>query len=187
MAGDELQYRRKALEEAFFARRNQQLLEELRAQQDRERRKEALGRLIGTQDPQLIEQVLDLGICPETWAAMAFIPMVAVAWADGVLDTRERKEILEAAQRHGIQPDGPGYKLLEDWLEADPGPAALDAWKNYMLALVGTMEPESRARLRDQVLGLAHEVATAAGGVLGLGAISAREKRVMDELRAVFN
>lgn len=181
-----MQYRRKALEESFFAKRNQQLLEKLRTEQDRKQQRDSLAQLTGTQDPAVLDRILELGIRPETWTAMTYIPMVAVAWADGVLDTRERKAILEAADRQGIQPGTPGYELLDGWLAADPGPSSLETWKLYMRSLLDSLDADGREHLRQHVLDLAHDVASAAGGVLGMAAISNREKRVLDELRAVF-
>jgi hypothetical protein len=41
-------------------------------------------------------------------------------------------------------------------------------------------------RLRDAILGCARDVAAAAGGVLGVGAISQAEERVLSELESSF-
>lgn len=186
MSGDDLSYRRKALEESFFARKDEELLRKLRDQNSREEQKRMLSSLTGTSDAAVLERMLDLGIRPETWAAMTFIPMIAVAWADGVLDVRERQEILRAATEHGVAEDGPGYQLLVHWLDENPGAKSLDAWKGYVQALLPSLDPDARQKLKEYVLGLAHEVARSAGGVLGVAAISAREKRVMEELEKVF-
>lgn len=186
MTSDELTYRRKALEESFFARRNQELLDKLRAQHNRDQQKTTLAELTGTSDPAVLERMLDLGIRPETWTAMTYIPMIAVAWADEVLDTRERQAILEAAAKQGITADGAGYQLLQSWLDENPGSQIVEAWKDYVQALLPTLDPAGRERLKQHVLELARGIAKAAGGILGMHAIGAREKRVLSQLSAVF-
>jgi hypothetical protein len=184
---DQLDYRRKALENAFFTKRDQELLAKLREQQDHEKSKAMLAELTGAKDDALLERVLQHGIRPETYAAIAFIPMIVVAWADGVLDRKERQAVLETAVEKGVSPGSPGYVLLEGWLTEEPPPSLLQTWKEYIAALCAGLEPQERVNLRDHVLEQARKVGNAAGGFLGMGAISQREKTVIQDLAHVFD
>ena len=68
-----------------------------------------------------------------------------------------------------------------------PAPAALfEAWKDYIAELKKSMPPESLHKLRDGLVNHAREVATAAGGILGIGSISKEEDAVLGELKAAF-
>jgi hypothetical protein len=186
VTNNELDYRRKALEDAFFTKRDQELLEKLRERQDHEDSKEMLSRLAGTVDDAILDRILLVGIRPETYAALAYIPMIVVAWADGVLDLKERKAVLETAEQAGVAPGSPGYVLLQGWLDQEPPGNLLEAWKAYTAALCQGLEAPEREKLRDHVLEGARKVGNAAGGILGMGAISKREKVVIKELASVF-
>lgn len=186
MTHDELEYRRKALENAFFTKRDQELLVKLREQQDHDKLKEMLASLTGAKDDTLLERMLQVGIRPETYAAMAFIPMIVVAWADGFLDRKERKAVLETAEQSGVVAGSPGHQLLEGWLDQEPAGELLETWKAYMASLCADLSPAERERLRDHVVERATMVGNAAGGILGMGAISKAEKEVIEELSKVF-
>src|SRR5690606_4752012 len=132
---NELDHRRKALEDAFFTKRDQELLSKLREQQARQKSKEMLASLTGAKDEAILDRLVEAGIRPETYAAMAFIPMSAVAWADGVLDIKERNAVLETAIASGVPANSPGYLLLQSWLDQEPAGNLLATWKAYMAVL----------------------------------------------------
>lgn len=187
MTRDSLNDRRKALEESFFAKRNEQLLRELRQHMDDQAQREALAKASGISNEQLLDQLLELEIRPETMAAMSLVPLVAVAWADNVMDAKEREAILQAAHETGIKETDPGYKLLEEWFEHAPSDEMLQTWKAYVSTLTETLTSGGKEALREEVIGRAHKVAAAAGGILGLGSkISRAEKEVLDELAKAF-
>ena len=78
--------RRRALEESFFARQNNKLLEQLRSQSAAEELKKQLSEVSGIEDSETLQQMADADIQPETFAAVSLIPVVAVAWADSTID-----------------------------------------------------------------------------------------------------
>ena len=187
MTRDSLNDRRKALEESFFARRDEQLLRALRQQMNDDAQREALARASGITNEQLLDQLLQLEIRPETMAAMSLVPLVAVAWADNVMDAKEREAILQAAHEAGITNTDPGYKLLAEWFEHAPSEEMMRTWKAYVGTLTETLTSGGKEALREEVIGRAHKVAAAAGGILGLGSkVSLAEKKVLDELAEAF-
>ncbi len=180
--------RRQALEEEFFRRREQALIEKLREQEQRRQLREALAEASGIQDAATLDRLIDAGIQPRTLAPLALVPLVEVAWADGSIAAREREAIVRAAEAAGLHKGSAGYGLLESWLEEKPEPKLRQLWEEYVRALSQSLDPQARQRLRDEVMGRARAVAEAAGGFLGLGPkVSAAEEAVLRELAQAFD
>jgi hypothetical protein len=178
--------RKKALEEAFFAKQNAALLERIRAQHKKESAAEQLARICDLRDPELIEKLVELGVDAESWTALSLVPLVEVAWADGRLEAGERKAILDAAAAEGIAPGSPGAALLDSWLVERPQSALFASWGAYATGLATRLDSAERAELRRDIIERARKVARAAGGMLGIAAISDDEKRVIAALEHPF-
>jgi hypothetical protein len=177
----------KDLEEKFFAKENERLLRELRDKAKVDEKRKALQAVVKTKDPAIIEHLLELGVGPESILAVSLVPLAAVSWADGSLDEKERKAILNAASERGVKPGSPNYTMLEVWLKEKPGQALMDAWRKYAKAIYEELTEEERVLMRISIVGRAREVAEAAGGLLGVGSISPKEKAVLEELEKVFS
>lgn len=187
MAKGGLGGRRNELEEKFFAERDMELLRALREKTATEERKKALAEASGVDDEDLIDQLDGLEVTGETLAALSLVPLIAVAWADGSLDPRERQAVLTAAEQKGMEQGHAGYQLLERWLRRRPDKKLLEIWKAYVSALVPKLSEPARGVLRDDLLGRARSVAEAAGGLLGLGnKVSRSEQAMLDELEQAF-
>ena len=188
MPNDGMQERGRALEEAFFKKQHEQQLAKLRREQERAEAREALAAASGiSDDPDLLDRLVALGIHAETLAALTLIPLVEVAWADGKMEPRERDAILRGAESSGIQPGSPSYGLLEIWTHDRPAPELLTTWKSYIGALVEELSADQKWHLEEKIIGRARAVAEAAGGFLGLGAkVSAEEEAMLAELAAAF-
>ena len=129
MSSDEfLGDRKKALEDSFFAKQNQRLVEELRRKREKEAAREALLEMTGIDDAALLEHLVELDIGPDTWTAISLVPLVEVAWADGTVDAKERRAVLSAAEASGFVPGSPSYVLLEGWLNTRPGRGLMETW-----------------------------------------------------------
>ncbi len=179
--------RKKALEDSFFAKQNQKLLEKLRAEQAKREARTGLAQVAGISDPAVLDKLVELGIRPDTWAALSLVPLVEVAWADGKLEPKEREAVLSAAEANGIASGSASFELLESWLRARPGGQLLQAWGEYMVGVCSSLDEGERAALRDQILGRARAVAEAAGGLLGLiNRVSPQEETVLAELEKPF-
>lgn len=180
--------RRKALEESFFAKENERLREALNEKRAAEKRKAALAEVSGITDDAVLTHLDELGIQCDTLAALALVPVVEVAWADGKLDDDERSAVLDAAHEVGIQVGTPAAALLQNWLAVEPGHDTRAAWKEYVAALCKTMDEEKKRKFREGLLARSRAVAEASGGFVGLGSkISGDEKAVLDELEQAFS
>lgn len=178
--------RKAGLEEAFFVQHNRDLQRRLQEKVARENTAELLRQESGIDDETTLGELVDLGITAETLAALSLVPLVQVAWADGRIQEAEREALLEAAGAAGIDAESDAFELLTGWLDEQPSPQMLEAWEEYVRALLTSCSDGSRDALRAVTLGRAESVAQAAGGVLGIGKIAASERAVLDRLAAVF-
>jgi hypothetical protein len=147
----------------------------------------ALGQATGIDDAKLLAHLAELGIRPETLAALTLIPLIEAAWADGVMDAKERDAVLAGAVTSGISVDSASYRLLEIWTLERPAPALVSAWRDFMGALVVALTERECANLRTKVIGRAYAVANAAGGLLDATPnVSVEERTVLNDLAGAF-
>jgi hypothetical protein len=183
---DALHKRERALEEEFFAKKDRQLREKLKATFDQEITREKLKAATGITDPQVLERLIALHVRGETMAAFALYPLVEVAWADGKLDRRERDAILEAAVADGIERGSAGYEALEAAMADGPTEARRKVWFAYAKDLASRLDPVERRRVREDLVRRARAVAEASGGLFGVARISTAEQRILDAIAEPF-
>jgi len=171
----------KALEDSFFVRENARLLEKLKKKEAEAAKRKAYTDA-GIENAALIEALIELEISAAAISALSIAPLVAVAWADGEIQDKERTAIIKAAEDGGIQPGSANHDLLENWLSKKPGPELLETWKNYAHAIEERLDSVVGAELKERLMERTTNIAKAAGGFLGIGSISAAEQKVLDEL-----
>ncbi len=177
-----------SLEDAFFRKRDAELIEQHRKIERIKRTREALSELSGIHNPKVLDRLIELEISPEVVASIAIVPLVEIAWADGHVDEREHKAVLEAIVGIGIKKGSVDYALLDAWLKHRPPAKLLDAWVHYIDGLCETMILQERDALRSELIGRARKVAEAAGGILGLAfRISLEEHAVLKKMEGAFS
>ena len=187
MASDSpLADRERALEDAFFKKENERLIEELRAEREREAGRDALAEKLGLEGTAVLDSLLDQGLTAESATALRLIPLVAVGWADGEIDASERRVILESAREFGVKAGGAADELVSGWLDASPAPALLEAWNGVVSELCKGLDANAKNALREDLIGRARSVAQSAGGVFGIGAQSGSEKAMIEKLEQAF-
>ena len=187
MTTDALRERGDSLEEAFFRNMDCKLIEELRAKKEREQEIDELAAASGIEHREVLGALLDAGVHSEALLAVGLVPLIEVAWADHSMDAAERDAILHAARDAGVTRGSTAAKLLFAWLERRPGVELLEAWKGYAAVLIAELGEADAAAVREDIMGRAQAIAEAAGGFLGLGAVSKDEQRMLDELAAALN
>jgi hypothetical protein len=182
-----LRDRGRSLEDEFFRREDQRLLAKLNELKAVETNREALAKASGIAKPEVLDRLIGLGIKAETVTALSLVPLVEVAWADGSLDAKERRAVLDRARESGVAPGSTAQTLLEAWLERRPDPKLLDAWTQMVRGIRDQLGPDEAARLKAGLLDQARAVASASGGVLGIGAkVSGAEAAMLAKLEAAF-
>jgi hypothetical protein len=182
-----LQERERALENVFFAEQDRLLIARLREADAARSRKAAIAAASGITDDAVLERLVALGLSPGSLAVLSLAPLVLVAWADGMLDPKERAAVRDAARQAGLDGGAEADRVLEAWLVRPPSPELLPAWRGYVQALAAGLTGEARTALRRETLARARHVAEAAGGARLLGgAVSEAEARMLRELDAAF-
>ena len=180
-----LRDRGRSLEDEFFRREDKRLMERLTELKTAEATREALGKASGITNPAVLDKLVELGIQAHTVAALSVVPLVEVAWADGVLDAKERRAVVERA---GVARDSTAGALLEAWLDRRPDPALLGAWTHMVQAMAEQLPADEAARLKTGLLEGARAVAAATGGLFGVGSkVSAAEATMLAKLEAAFS
>jgi hypothetical protein len=176
---DELDKRRRALEEAFFNKYNDELLAKLRDKEQAAKEKQELSTATGITDEKILDALRAVGVRATTLAALSIAPLVLLAWRDGKMEARERGAILRAAEEQKMDRTSPGFQLLEKWLDARPGDELVATWKGYVGALRQHLPEPAFAALRKDILTRTRAVAESAGGFLGLSRVSKEEKELL--------
>lgn len=178
----------KSLEEAFFFKKDTELIAQQREKLRKEESQKALSDASGITNPEVLARLVEMKVTPEMATSLSIVPLIEVAWADGSVDAKERDAVLEGAEKCGLARGRLDYEMLKLWLERKPTPELMDAWNHYMRGLCESMNPGERSNLRNDLLKRARVVAEASGSILGMtSGISGAEKLVLDNLSAVFD
>lgn len=185
---DAFEDRRKELEETFFRKENEKLLEKMRAGKQAAMDRVEISRLTGITQDTVLDALLAMKLNAETMTAFTLFPLIEVAWADGAVDAKEKKAVLDSAAAQGIAPDSAAAQLLEGWLNSKPSPKLHDTWKAYVQAMCESIAPIERENLKNELLAWARRVAQASGGILGTGEkVSSAEESALKRLAEAFN
>jgi len=138
-------------------------------------------------DEELRQNLHYLGLSLEDWRAVALLPLVAVAWADGRVQTPERARILEAAHDAHLL-EGPSGAQIREWLHRRPTEGELELALQTIEALtLRHRGPGADFDGKDlqEILAKCDAVARAAGGILDLAfTVEASETALLEDLNA---
>jgi hypothetical protein len=137
-------------------------------------------------DTEILANLELLGFGVEQWRAVALLPLLAVAWADGRVQPAERARILEVAHQERLL-SGPAAQQLTRWFTHRPTDGELEVALQVIEALAARQPGPSidmnEADLR-QIEERCEAVAKAAGGILGLAfTIDSEEAVLLDTFR----
>jgi hypothetical protein len=83
---------------------------------------------------QFINSLRSLGLDGENYPVLKLLPLVYVAWADGVIDAAERERIITLAREHyGLEASG--ISVLGEWLDAQPPSGYIQKGIDLLLGL----------------------------------------------------
>lgn len=186
MSDDALADRRRASEEDYFRKRDNELIEQMRKRADSDAAPQRLSARVGVSDEDVLQNLETLGFSEETVSLLHILPLVYVAWIDGTASPRAADHIIAVAREHGIEAGSVADRQLAEWLGSKPPDAlfleALDAIKSVLQHRSST---ERRGYIQ-KILEHCTTVAAASGGVLGFGKVSNRERDALDHVRRVL-
>lgn len=186
MSDTSLEERGRALENQFFDKENKEKLAAMKTKLDTQKTREELRKASGMSDDSVLDRLVTLGLKANTIAALSLVPLIAVAWADGLVQDNERTAILQGAHGKGLEQGTDGYELLQTWLAKAPSDELFIAWEAYIKALAGQLNDEQNRLLKNQIVGFAKMVAAAAGGILGFGKVSGAEEKILNRIETAF-
>lgn len=182
-----IEERGKALEEAFFAKKNKELLDQVKSDLDINTKRDDLKTATGITDDGVLDALSGIGVTSESLAAISIAPMILVAWADGSINDKEREAVMSGAALSGVKADTAAGQMLSGWLTEEPGESLAESWKAYIQAISEKLPAGEKVKLGEQLMERCKKVAEAAGGFLGLGSVSAKENDVLDMIKSALD
>lgn len=176
---DGLHDRGRALEDAYFRKKDQELVEKIRQQAVAAEAQRAIGASTGLTDPDLVRELHALGFTPETVSLLPLVPVLQVAWAEGGVTPRERDLIESLANARGIAPGSPADAQLMDWLANKPSDALFSGATRLINALLDSGSSVVANFTADDVVDYSEKVAAASGGIFNLGKITIEERALL--------
>ena len=175
----------RAHEDDYFRKKDRELIESLRKADQSSRERQALEQQTGIHDPEMLRELSELGFTLETISLLPLVPVLQVAWAENGISTAERRLIIDLARSRGITPGDAADRQLSEWLESKPSDATFHKATRLIAAMVDA--PDHRIEFSpDQLIEYCGRIAQASGGIFGIGAVSAEERTVLEEVAAAL-
>jgi hypothetical protein len=180
---DAFESRRSTFEEAYFRKKDADLVEKLRAVFQTKRDRDELKRLTGITSDEVLDRLMAVQVNGEMLTAFKLLPLVEIAWADGACDKREADAVISAAVNHGIPKDSQALDRIKDWLHRGPNPEARKAWLMYAQELRKVLSPAELKTFREDLLHTARAIAELSGGIVStFFTVSGGEKAVLKKI-----
>lgn len=177
--------RKRAQEEEYFRKQEQQNIEKMRRRMAMEAERQEMAQELGVSDETALSELQELGFTRETAPVVYLAPLAQVAWADGRVGASERELILDAARARGVVEGGPADKMLADWLDARPEETFFEKALRVVGAMLRALPPDQREAQKRDLVSAGARIAEAAGGVLGFGnKVSKEEQEVVARITA---
>ncbi|MBU4199754.1 MAG: TerB family tellurite resistance protein [Verrucomicrobia bacterium] len=188
MGKNDIQETRQNLEDLFFRKEDQKLIEQFRAIQKMKETQETLAKVSGIRNEAILKKLVELNVRPETLVSLSLVPLIEIAWADGHVDAREKKAILSAVNQSKKSLGNRDHELLERWLNHRPPAQLLEAWIHFTRGLCERLSREEVTALKEEFIKQGRAIADASGGFFHLsGNISKAEAALLQKLESAFD
>jgi hypothetical protein len=181
---DALGKRGRSLEDDYFRKKDRELIEKIRQAAAVEQTRKDLGRAAGLEDPQLLQELQDLGFTPDTVGLLPLVPIIQVAWAEGGITKPERELLVRLARNRGIEEGSAGDRRLTEWLANRPADEVFTRARRLILAMLDSSSGQTGDLNADDLVKYCEDIAAASGGILGIGRISAEERELLSSIAA---
>lgn len=169
-------------EEDYFRKKDRELIERMRAAAAAEQTRKDLEAKTGLHDPSLIRDLEELGFTPDTLSLLPLVPVIQVAWAEGGVSDAERKLILQLARSRGLAPGSAADRQLAEWLDRRPARDVFTRATRLIRAMLDHASETHTDLTVDDLIRYCENIASASGGMLGIGRISAEERATLAQI-----
>ena len=171
--------RGRTLEEDYFRRKEQEVIEKMRRNAAAEAERRRMGEQAGVADQDVLLDLQELGYTPETVMILHLVPLIQMAWAEGSVSDKERDLIVQAARSRGIGAGSSADQQLSRWLTQRPSEQLFEKTLRAIRAILEARSADERTASGRDLLSLATAIASASGGILGFGAVSDDERQLL--------
>lgn len=179
---DALAGRKRRLEEDYFRKQDQELIERMRKASLAARERAELEARTGLHDPNLLRDLQELGFTPETVSLLPLIPLIQVAWAESGVSPQERALIVGLARKRGITQGSLADHQLSEWLAHCPDASVFRRADRLIGAVLAAGSDATADLTADDLVKYCESIAAASGGILGIGKISAEERAAISDI-----
>jgi hypothetical protein len=179
-----LSARGRGLEEEYFRKRDNDLIEKIRAKRADDDARRELGEKAGFDDPELIEQLRELGFTIDTVTLLPLVPVVQMAWAEGGVTDAERDLVVRLARARGIEVGSPADAQLGEWLKQRPADSVFTHAGRLIRAMLASGSESTGALTAADLIKYCESIAAASGGLFGLGRVSSEERALLSVIAA---
>lgn len=184
MDQDSIRERGRSLEEDYFRKKDQELVEKMRRAAAAEAARQDLSAKSGLQDPDLLRELEELGFTPDTVSLLPIVPVLQVAWAEGGVSAEERGLVLQFARSRGVAEGSPADRQLAAWLSHRPDPQVFERASRLLRAVLAAPGQSEERLTADDLVKYCENVAAASGGLFGIRRISAEERQILTAIAA---
>ena len=179
---DALARKKRKHEEEYFLKKDRELIEKMRKAAATERARQDLEERTSLHDPDLLNDLESLGFTADTVSLLPLVPLIQVAWAERSVSHAERKQIVALARGRGIKHGSPADDLLHDWLSRRPPEEVFTRATRLIRAMLAAHSGEMHDLSADDLVRYCEGIASASGGILGVGKVSVEEREALAQI-----
>jgi hypothetical protein len=180
--------RKMGLEEEYFRKKEQELLEQIRRRTALQAEREELAEATGIADEEILATLREMGYTRETVGLLHLVPLVQVAWASGSVTPCERELVLRLSEWRGVRKDSPAWEQLNNWLDERPSDDFFLKTLRIIRLLLDFQTAKERVTGRTDLISFCIRIANASGGFMGVGSkISEGEQAALDQIVEELN
>jgi hypothetical protein len=179
---DMIRERGRSLEEDYFRKKDRELIEKMRQAALAEEDRQQMAKRSGLDDPALLQDLKDLGFTPETVSLLPLVPVLRMAWAEGGITGAERDLLVRLARSRGIAEASDADRQLAAWMTRQPDEAVFARAGRLIRAMLDSQAPETSDLSADDLVEYCERIASASGGVFGIGRVSGEERKLLSSI-----
>jgi hypothetical protein len=171
------------LEEKYFRKKDEELIEKLHRQRERQTEHSQMAEMIGVSDRYVIDALQDLGYTDKTVQLIYLAPLVQVAWSEGGVADLEHETILKIAETRGFEPGSSAHQQLTNWLTIKPSEQFFRANLRAIRVILESLPPQQGELRRHELIDSCNMIASIVeGGIMGRARISETERILIEHI-----